>query len=236
MQASMDKAREVMEETGQERETRSKGHFRSAEKDLPKHLGSRFNIPLLDNVSSFLGGYNKLSKDVDPATECVWLLDNTAYRPVHTYPHAPQPFQAEFVAAYFKKNTGKDVSKAVAQIADKIGLGKSGENKGEAEKTIARRLQPFVDTIAPARSVTVKFPDGSINKLGPCGRSAVSEQTFVKIREHRDGESVCIPAADERLTPYGPMTMHYADPEGWLVVSGTHLEPPTLHCRSVDVS
>jgi len=219
MEATYDKARQVMEETGLDREGRKEGGFAQVEQDLPHHIGSRFNIPMIDNITSLLGGHNPLAKDVDPKTECVWLLDNHAYRPVHVYPHAPQPFQAEFVAAYFRKNTGKDVSKAVANIADTIGLGKGdGLDRAESERTIAQRLQPFVDTIAPARSVEVKFPNCTIHKLGPGGRSAVSEQLIVAIQEYKDGENATIPAIKD-VTPYGPMLTHFAEPEGWLVVS-----------------
>lgn len=219
MEAEFDEARQVMEETGLDREGRRGGGFAQVEKDLPRHIGSRFNISLMDNISSWLGLRNPLAKEVDPNTECVWLLDNHAYRPVHIYPHESQPFQAEFVAAYFKKNTGKDVSKAVANIANTIGLGKGdGLDRADAEKTIAQRLQPFVETIAPARSVDVKFPDGSIHKLGPGGHSAVSEQTIVAIQKHEDGETATIPAVAD-VSPYGPMLTQFAEPDGWLVVS-----------------
>ena len=230
MEGAMDKARQVMEETRGDRETRKEGDFHKAEAGLPKHIGSRFNIPMVENVSSVLGSHNPLAKDVDPATEEVWLFDNTAYRPVHIYPHAPQPYQAEFVAAYFKKHTGTDVSQAVADIADKIGLGKDdGLNKEETEKTIAERLLPFVQTIAPARSVDVKFPNGTTHKLGPGGQSAVSEQTIVALEDHKDGDTATIPAVLPVDTPHGPMLTHFAEPEGWAVISGTIPQHPPTH-------
>ena len=233
MQAGMKKARQMMEETGIERETRSEGGFAKTEARLPKHIGSRWNIPLMDNMFSFLGGHNPMAKDMNPREEEVWLLDNTAYRPVHVYPHDTQPYQAQFVAAFFRKNTGKDMSKAVANIADEIGLGKDdGVSRPDAEKTIAERLQPFVQTIAPARSVRVKFPDASIHKVGPGGRSAVSDQTFVFTKDHEDGESATIPAVPAEATPHGPMLTHFAAPEGWLVVSGMRLcfQAPLTTC------
>lgn len=212
----MDKARQVMEETAGDRENRKAGSFLEVEKDLPS-LGSLSEVPMFDRVSSYLGDHNPLARDVDPATDEVWLLDNTAYRPIHIYPHAPQPFQAQFVAAYFKKDTGKDVSRTVADIADKIGL--KEQDKTSAETTIAHRLLPFVQTIAPARSVNVTFPNGTTRKLGPGGRSAVSEQLIVAIEDHKDGESATIPAATANITPHGPMLTHFAEPEGWAVIS-----------------
>ena len=232
MSAMMDKARQEMEETGQERETRSKGDFPQQEKSLSIQLGSRFwNIPVVDNVTSYFGGRNPLAKNIDPSTEIVWLLDNTAYRPVRIYPRKPQPWQAEFVVAFFKRHVHKDLTKAVADIADKIGLNKPGEEREAGLKTIEFRLQHFVRTITPARFVEVKFPTGDVQKLGPGGRSAVSEQTIANLAEHKDGESISIPAALPDVTPHGPMITTFAEPEGWLVISGTrmscspHLQP-----------
>ena len=220
--AMMDSIRQELEETKQERETRSAGHFSQEEKSLSVPLGSRFwNIPVLDNVTSYFGGRNPLAKNIDPSTEIVWLLDNTAYRPVHKHSHDPQPWQAEYVVAFFKKHVHKDLTKAVAEIADKIGLGRPGEDREAGLKTIERRLQHFVRTIAPARFVEVGFPGGDVKKLGPGGRSAVSEQTIANIAEHKDRESVSIPTVLQDVTPYGPMTTTFAEPEGWLVISGT---------------
>ena len=215
----MDKGRQMMDETHTEHETRSVGDFRKIEDLLPKHIGSRWNIPFLDNMGSFLSTLNPMAKAVDPEKEEVWLLDNTAYRPVHVYPHQPQPFQARFTAAFFKRYTGKDWSKAVASIADTLGLA-DGEGRAQAEKTIAHRLKPFVETIAPARYVDVKLPNGTLQKLGPGGRSAVSQQIVMSIPDHKDGDGAEISAITPNVTPHGPMLTHFAEPEGWLMVSG----------------
>jgi hypothetical protein len=230
MSAMIDKARQEMEETSQERETRSAGGFRQTEKNLPTDLGSRRNIPLVDNVTSYFGGFNRLAKKIDSTEEIVWLLDNTAYRPVHVYPHKPQPWQAEFVVAFFKKHVSKDLTSAVADIAGKLGLGP--EDKGLM--TIENRLQPFVRTIAPARFVEVKFRSGEIQKLGPGGRSAVSQELLLNLGEHNDGDTISISAAPPEASPHGPMITNFAEPEGWLVISGTlHviLSPPPTPFR-----
>ncbi|KAL9125692.1 MAG: hypothetical protein Q9175_008032 [Cornicularia normoerica] len=218
MDAAVDKGRQVMEETQSERETRSAGNFHKIEELLPKHIGSRWNISTLDNMGSFLSTLNPMAKAVDTNKEEVWLLDNTAYRPVHFYPHQPQPFQAHFTAAYFKRYTGKDWSKAVASIADTLGLA-DGEGRAQAEKTIAHRLKPFVETIAPARYVDIKLPNGTVERLGPGGRSAVIQQIIVSIQDHKDGDSAEISAIPLEVTPHGPMLTHFAEPEGWLMVS-----------------
>lgn len=234
MDAAMDKERQVMEETHTERETRSAGDFMKMEELLPTHIGSRWNISFLDNMGSFLSTLNPMAKAVNPEKEEVWLLDNTAYRPVHIYPHQPQPFQAHFTAAYFKRYTGKDWSKAVASIADTLGLAE-GEGRAQAEKAIAHRLKPFVETIAPARFVNIQLPDGTVEKLGPGGRSAVSQQTIISIQDHKDGDSAEIPATNPEVTPHGPMLTHFAEPEGWLMVSGTsHLPCLCVHILTLD--
>ena len=111
------------------------------------------------------------------------------------------------------------MSKDVAEIADKVGLkAKSGDVQA-GEKRIAERLQPFMDAIAPARSTVIRFPNGREEKLGPGGRSAVSEQTIVAMDEHKDGEVNQIRTIPPEVLPHGAMTTHFADVEGWLVIS-----------------
>ena len=223
MERAFDKARQLLETTKGDRETRSSGGFVGVERDLPS-VGSLWNVPLLDQTSSYLGAVNPIARQVDPKSEQVWLLDTTAYRPIHPYPHSPQPFQADVVACYFKRTgeEGKDVSKAVADISQKIGLGDNdGMDKAQAQKTIAHRLRPFVDTIAPARSVNVLVSEGRTETLGPGGRSAVSQQTIVALNDHRDGERVQVNTIPTELTPHGSMTVNFTEPEGWMVISGT---------------
>ena len=220
MEAFRDKARQFLEETGVERESRSDGGFSSIEKSLPRDMGSAFSIPLVDKVFSYLGTHNPVARNIDPKSEVVWLFDNTAYRPVHFYQHAEQPWQAEYVVAYFQKNAGKDVSDAVANIADKIGLGEKGAKRAEGERTISERLRLFVGTIAPARSVNVRFPNGP-KRLGPAGRSAISETLISDLGQHQDGDSISLQPIPPESAPHGPMTTHFAAPEGWMVISGT---------------
>lgn len=235
MEAAFDKARQVLEETDQDRETRSAGNFKATERSLPL-IGSRFEISILDSLSSYLCQHNPLAKPVNPATESVWLFDATAYRPVYFYSHKPQPWRAEVQAAYFKKNTGKDLSKIVAQIAEKIGLGHEGKDGGGSQSTIAERLQPFVDTIAPARYVKVQLPRGDVRSLNPGGPSAVTTQTISNLGEHNDGDTVAVSATPPEVAPHGLMTTHFAGPDGWLVISGLssfHILHPVIHTTNV---
>ena len=212
------------QETIQDRKSRDAEALPLAERLLPQRIASRFTFPFKDNLSSYLGEHNPLAETADPAKDTVWLFDNTAYRPVHFYPHAPQPWQAEFVAAYFVKDSGKDVSKWVADIADKIGLGKKGEDREEGEKVIAQRLTLFAQTIQPARSVNVKFPDAGMRKLGPGSRNAISSQIVGVEGSFKNGDSVGIGAVPREVAPYGEMITRFAEPEGWAVISGYYTQ------------
>ncbi|KAI4101060.1 MAG: hypothetical protein L6R37_005120 [Teloschistes peruensis] len=219
MQTAFDRARQLLQETRGDRRTRTNEGFQSIERDLPR-LASPLDIPWTQNISSYLGSHNPLASHLDPKTETVWLLDNTAYRPIHPYPHAQQPWQAEYRAAFFKKDSGRDISKIVADIADKIGLKEgSGEEREKGERTIAERLQPFVDVVAPARWVDVKMPHGKVKRLGPGGRSATAQQTCVFEGEFADGDVAETTAVNEAVTPLGPAVTRFADPEGWMVIS-----------------
>ena len=207
-------------ETEDERETRRAEGFSDVEEQLPKHIGSRFNIPFVDNISSLFGKKNVLAQEVDPENDIVWLLDNTAYRPVGEHVSGTQPWEAEFVAAYFTKDSGKDVSVWVAEIADRIGLEEKGDDRAKVEATIAERLIPFVNTIQPARFVNVKFHDGEVQKLGPGGHNAISSEIIGTMGEHKDGETLEITAVPPKAAPHGSMLMHFAEPHGWTVISG----------------
>ncbi|KAL8724057.1 MAG: hypothetical protein Q9166_008155 [cf. Caloplaca sp. 2 TL-2023] len=219
MKSAFDRARQLLEETRGDTRTRKAEGFKPTERSLP-NIGSPFSIPLVQNISSYLGPLNPLAGPIDPKTESVWLFDNTAYRPIHPYPHSAQPWQADFHAAFFKKGTGKDVSKVVADIADKVGLKEgTGEERERGERTIAERLQPFVDVVAPSRWVEVKLHNGEVKKLGPGGRSATSQQILSFKSDHSNGESVQTDAVKPELTPHGPMLTTFAEPEGWMVIS-----------------
>ena len=208
------------QETEDEHEARDAAGFPDVEESLPKHIGSRFDIPFLDNITSFFGDKNILAQEVNPQEDIVWLLDNTAYRPVLDRPEECPPWEAEFVVAYFTKDSGKDVSGWVAEIAETLGLGQQGDNRAEEEATIAKRLIPFVNTIQPARFVNVRFPDGEVQKLGPGGRNAISSETVGTMGSHQNGATLEVTAIPPEVAPHGSMLMHFAEPQGWTVVSG----------------
>ncbi|KAL8751203.1 MAG: hypothetical protein Q9184_006140, partial [Pyrenodesmia sp. 2 TL-2023] len=68
MKAAFDRARLLLEETRGDRRTRTKEGFKPAERALPR-VGSPFDIPVVQNISSYLGARNPLAGPVDPKTE-----------------------------------------------------------------------------------------------------------------------------------------------------------------------
>ena len=213
------KARQKIQETPAERSQRENFGFPTVESTLPRHSPARFSIPILDNLSSYLGPRNPLASEVNRKSETVWLLDNTAFRPVHSYAHREQPWQAEFVAAYFERGSGRDLSKWVADIADKIGLAEMEMSNVDGEARIAERLQPFAASIRPAKFVNVKMEGAGGFKLGPGGRNAVSSQIVTGLGDRKDGDVVTTTAVPEGVGR-NDMVTHFAAPEGWAVISG----------------
>lgn len=137
---------------------------------------------------------------VDPALHNVWILDNTAFRSpqqgdnrpnleelkdknvakaakVGASGQADQPvgegrgWEAEFVACYFYKNSGKDVSRIVGDIAHQLNI---KEDDVATRKRIAARLQPFVDTVLPNRTLRITIDGKEEQTLGPSSYSGIS--------------------------------------------------------------
>ena len=179
-------------------------------------------MPLIDKTTFFLGLNNPFVKKADPKDITVWLLDNVAYRPVHPYTHDPQPWQAEFVACYFYKGR-KDTGKFVSSIADQIGLdGRIGADQ-EAKERIAQRVQPFIDAIAPARSVEIQIPcrtgETHTRTLGPSNSNGISAQTILTGGGVEADGTTILPRSTATFSPPVSARMTYAGLEGWAVIS-----------------
>lgn len=161
---------------------------------------------------SFLGSWNPLPQAVTD-NDTVWLLDNTAYRT------SSGKWQAEFVAAVFDKETGVEISTVVADIAEKVGLGKGNA----AEAMIRERLMPFVQNILPGRTVTIDFAKQQELKLGPGGRNGISSD-IESVPSHGDGTIVSsfakVPTGANGILQSNTF---YAEPEGWGVISGRNI-------------
>lgn len=191
--------------------------------DVEKSLGERVadgGMGYVDRVTSLLGSRNPFSKAAKPDTNEVWLFDNTAYRPVDKNTGQLGPWQAEFVAAFFIKGRA-DINSAVAKIADTIGLDGSLGSDAEVRKTIAERLKPFVQQIAPARTleVTIPAPDGASHtrNLGPSDGNGISSQMLLTGgRDDSNGKTVSCTAP---TFPSVKNQMVFTGPEGWAVIS-----------------
>jgi hypothetical protein len=158
-----------------------------------------------------LGTHNPLGKEISDE-DTVWLFDNTAFRNPKT-----GGWQAEFVAAVFDKDTGLEVSTVVADVAEKLGIGKGSAQ----EKRIAERLMPFMQSILPGRIVNVDFAGGTPLKLGPGGRNAISSDIKELPSQYENGDVVTSFAKVPSQTN-GVLQMQtvFAEPEGWGVISG----------------
>lgn len=224
----MQQAHQKLQETPDERRARNAKGFPEVEREFHCYPGLCLNIPLFDNLTSYAGSWNPFARSIKPERHSVWLLDNTAYQPVHKDLSQSRVWQAEFLVAFFIRNSGKDISRWVAEIADKIGLGQ-GEGSLEGQATIARRLQPFVDTIQPARYVSATLANGATLKLGPGGRNAISSQTVHLTGLNHDGDTLKTYAKPLHAAPYGSMITHFAGPPGWAVISGNMVHNFAIH-------
>jgi hypothetical protein len=138
------------------------------------------------------------AQPVDPALHTVWLLDNTAFRTPqpgdrrpdlaelrdakHTQP-APigsnkresmrggSGCEVEYVACYFIKNSGRDLSRVISSIAHELQI---SDDDIATKKRISERLQPFVDTVLPKRTLRISIADSEEQTLGPSSYSGIS--------------------------------------------------------------
>ncbi|KAH0536467.1 hypothetical protein FGG08_006648 [Glutinoglossum americanum] len=173
-------------------------------------IHSKAQMRYLDWLSSFLGHRNPFVHNVDK-DDMVWLFDNTAYR------NQVGEWEAQYVAAFFRKGSGKDLSDAVADLAEKLGLGEGDE----AENTIAARLRPFADVIEPAKTVSVRIGQAGEFQLGPSGPNGVSsDKHTLPGSGYIDGKAVHPVAILQKDDPRQlKMTTHIAEPQGWAIVS-----------------
>ncbi|KAI9728376.1 MAG: hypothetical protein M1828_003776 [Chrysothrix sp. TS-e1954] len=109
----------------------------------------------------------------DAHTDLIWLLDNTAYISDDT-----QQWTAEFIAAYFAKNTGEEVSKAVAEISQKLGAAKDEQTR----KLIEKRVQPFFNLILPGRSCSITHGEAT-KKVGASNATSVDQADLPEVEE-----------------------------------------------------
>jgi hypothetical protein len=193
------------QETDADRYFRTQRGFPDFEKDMPS-LTTRYNFSLKDNLTSYLGSKNPFSSQVDPQKDYVWLLDNTAYQ------NRLGRWKAEYVAAYFVKNSGKNLSAVVGWVADKVGLAKDEQ----AEATIEKRIQPLLDQILPAHTVTLDLQGVNV-RLGPSDRHGISAtELAIPGTGYKDGQVVTSRAVNADATP---VNTTFATAKGWAIIS-----------------
>lgn len=125
----------------------------------PTPVQEKRSSALLNFFSSFLGPKNPLAHPANPRKHTVWLLDNTAYQPVNEERDESQPcWNAEVVACIFETEGRRDVGNLVAAIADYIGLDGDVGGDVEARQRITERVQPFLNQVSPARTLTLQVP------------------------------------------------------------------------------
>ncbi|KAL9067563.1 MAG: hypothetical protein Q9157_006767 [Trypethelium eluteriae] len=181
-------------------------------------------------------------KDANPEDHAVWLLDNTAFRlpqdeearkslkladPKTTrssmtdgsVPNGSAPWHAEYVAAYFIRNSGRDVSKFVGFIAEKLNI--DGNDEG-AMSLISHRLEPFLDTVLPNHLVRISVHKTEEHTLGASSYQGISAQILPL---HFDPQPPPITSQPFASSPIVPPTAGIssttvlAEPEGWAIIS-----------------
>lgn len=212
-------AQQKLHESPLEAESRSAAGFEDIEKLLPQTWEGVSDMGLRDKIMSHLGRRNPFSKPATPAKNKIILFDNVAYRPVHPYPHDPQPWQTEFVAAFFYQGR-KDIGDVVGTLADIIGIdGDVGANEA-ARARMQERVQYFIDQIAPAKTIEISIPQPTgepiIKQLGPSNASGISSQTeLTGGNDKSDGTNIKFTAPGFDASGH----IHFAGPEGWAIIS-----------------
>lgn len=182
------RAREMFEEDPMEAEGRREADFLKVEAILFEKL-TKAGVSSVSSTAlmkmpgviaewgfSWLGSHNPLIRNASNSINDVWILDNTAYQERDS-----TEWQAEIVTCFFQRGRG-DITKAVAAIADAIGIdGKAGENQA-TQRLIEYRLRPFVHAVAPARTlpavINAKGGEPLKYTLGPSDTSGIAVQTL----------------------------------------------------------
>lgn len=175
-------------------------------------------------AAGILGSRNPFGKKANPKENVVWILDNIAYRPFKPGKDTPQPWEAEFVACFFRSGH-KDPTKYASAIADILGVqGKAGGDVG-TRKRIEQRLTPFIMAIAPARTLEIRIPCPALEDishkrlLGPSNPNGISSQTILTgAADDADGKTV-VCTNEGNLFPDLKSNTRYVGPDGWAVIS-----------------
>ncbi|KAK4553428.1 hypothetical protein LTR86_009485 [Recurvomyces mirabilis] len=184
-------------------------------------------------------------KPVDPALHNVWIFDNTAFRmpaagdnraelaeqqdPNDTKPRlASEPgqttqepaansagWEVEFVAAYFIKGSGKDLSRVTSALIKQLHV---DESDIATKKRISARLEPFIDSVLPNRTLRISIDNKEEQTLGPSSYSGISSGLlplhFTPSAPQISSSAINLPP------PFGlGSTTVFAQEQGWGVIS-----------------
>lgn len=196
-------------------------------------MGNALLTPLVERLLSKIGLWKPQTKPLEPTDE-LWLLANTAFR----NPQNQNQWIAEFVACFFRRESGDRASRTVADLVEKLGI-----VKGDAsERIVASRVDLFLATIQPSRTVELAIQHGAGGRvlLGPAGPNGISSD-LVRFphSDYKEGQLVPSSAKLPRgygqgghLTGFETMNTVFAEPEGWGVVSDIDDTIKTTHVLS----
>ncbi|KAF2764870.1 hypothetical protein EJ03DRAFT_355415 [Teratosphaeria nubilosa] len=180
---------------------------------------------------------------IDPALHKIWIFDNTAFRTPSPSdnrpelakladPNATKPkrvdgqptrggsgWEVEFVACCFIKNSGRDLAGVNAALVHHLAV---ADDDVATKKRIASRLEPFIDSVLPNRTLRITIGDVEHQTLGPLSHSGISSQLlemhFDPAREQL-GQSVQSHAIN-LPPPFGlASTTIFAEEKGWGIIS-----------------
>lgn len=170
----------------------------------------------IPDILSYFGSRNPLPLSITKK-DCVWLLDNIAYKSPLT-----GEWEAEFVACAFSQESSCDVLEAVTKVANKIDL----KDDDPAFDTIGERIQPFLQDILPGRQVRALHGGSTKLVFSPGGRNGISSD--VRRLPHSPAGMVVPTTAEVPKGTTGEVQMKtfFAEPEGWAVISGEKRNSP----------
>ena len=153
-------------------------------------------------------------------------VDNTAHLPA-SQNGTTESWEAEFVACFFSKGR-KDITDAVSSIADVVGLDGTAGSDEVIRKRIEQRIRPFVQAVAPARTIDISVPcpdhQGAPESLllGPSDGNGISSQVFSTGGKDADGKTVeCSGPTSFAGYSFGGLqnSLRYAGKQGWAIIS-----------------
>lgn len=204
---------------------KAEGEGEGNEGEVGKGVGERIKPDLIWLLDCMVG-----LSDVD-GTKKSKASPNTATAAAQTQ------WTAEFAAAYFTTQTGKQLGSAVAEISSVLRAATRDkpppdpEQQARIERRIEERLTPFFNLIVRAQKCTVRVPgpkdkdeaDGEREEaqrtLGPSNENGISVNRVTLQGERGDGDVVAVEVVEPSVGQVLGGEATFAAPSGWAVVS-----------------